>query len=360
MAIDFNPMLARNLAKEAMATQGMYGLGQTLGSPEAISGLLKMFSKDKDLEATPEKEGGALPEEPKPEESKPEDKKEPKKSFLDFLKQSMTDDKGLFRGGMNDRAFGRLRDETDILKSRAKGAIRNLPSQVKGALSQFPLQGKGQNITMYKNGQIVPREPVAPTNVPNMETPQQPNVGGLEDLTDKYTQSYDPMQIPIPKYNIEDMNTYAQDELIDYNVSGGNTLGGVNVGDAQGLTDNVYNYDFTTDLMYTPKKVDNKYSVEGFKNAVNFNKGLGYLDEYVNPVSRTSLDRQIDDINAMALNILPTTRTPYAVGAGLNYALKSPTFLGGIRNLLNYAKGSQVNIPTPPNAAAAGLINSLK
>ncbi len=165
MAIDFNPMLARSLAKEQMAMQGAYGLGQLLGSEATKGKVNELKGKVNELNLLGMAKEG-LSKVPKIKDISMPQLEGIREKLMNIMPggliQSMTDDKGLFRGGMNDRVFGRLRDETDILNSRAKGAIRNLPSQVKGALSQFPLQGKGQNITMYKNGQIVPRKPVVP------------------------------------------------------------------------------------------------------------------------------------------------------------------------------------------------------
>ena len=266
MAIDFNPMLARALAKEQMAMQGAYGLGQLLGSESA-------------------------------------------KGKFNELKDKVGDSNLL---NMAKKGLDKVPNIKNISMPQLEGIRERLMNIMPGGL----LQSMGR-----------------PYDIQGIDRPEV-NQEGFNQLMNNQIQSYNPMQIPIPKYNIEDMNTAAQDELIDYNVSGGNTLGGVNVGDARGLTDNVYNFDFTTDLMSTPKKVDNKYSVETYKNAVNFNKGLGYLDEYVNPTSKSLLDEQIDNINSMGLNILPTTRTPFLIN----------TIGRGTRGLLGYTKGLQMGI----------------
>jgi hypothetical protein len=75
---------------------------------------------------------------------------------------------------------------------------------------------------------------------------------------------------------------------------------------------------------------------------------MDILNRDINTLDRTALDQQINDINAMALNIFPTTRTPFLT----NYVMQNPNFLGptlqtigrNTRGLLDYAKGSQMGI----------------
>lgn len=110
MAVDFNPMLGRNLAKEMQNKESLYSIGQVLGENNYFPG--KFLG------------GGALGAF---NLGKKGFKKIP--GLLSMLKKSMINDKGLFQGGMDigpnkDKIFGRLRDEANIVKSDLKGKLK--------------------------------------------------------------------------------------------------------------------------------------------------------------------------------------------------------------------------------------------
>jgi len=336
MAIDFNPMLARSLAKEATATQGAYGLGQSLASPQGIDGLLKMFNKGKTGAENAKEITSEYGNKLKQGIAKKKD------SFLDFvknapsnLKQNMIDDKGLFQGGMNPRLFGRARDEMDIMSSKIKGGFQPaLPEP-----SRPDLNPNSQAMLDNLNNQNMPEAlPFAPSS--------------------KF--SYD-------QFLKDEETTKKQDELMQYNLTGGNTLGGINTGDARGETDNVYNYDFTTDVMALPTS-------EAFVNKINrtnlvkpeSNNNVPLHKDYGNIIKRYQEDsdrnllydnrnqslqeflgnsepklnqEQLDNINNMALNSIVGTRAPYAqqmmknipglLGLGRNIKKLPPYNVGG-------------------------------
>jgi len=139
--IDFSPLLARNLVRNQMVNEAGFDLGQLAGENwnNIGKGLGKGYDKLKGFG------GGILGmlrgrENPFTQESIEDPNRiygEPgvseevmtdKKS----LSQKMSDNEGLFQGGMQNRPLGRLRDEMDIKKSQLGGLFRGLPYQGQG------------------------------------------------------------------------------------------------------------------------------------------------------------------------------------------------------------------------------------
>ena len=85
MAVDFNPMLARSLANEMNAAEGMYAIGNLLGDKGWYPG--KFLAKG--VGAV----GGAAA------------------GLPGRIGEKMRDDRGLFQGGDKGRIFGRFRDD---------------------------------------------------------------------------------------------------------------------------------------------------------------------------------------------------------------------------------------------------------
>ena len=270
--IDFSPLLARNLVRNQMVNEAGFDLGQLAGENwnNIGKGLGKGYDKLKGFGGgilgmlrgrenpfTQEsiEDPNRIYEEPGVSEEVMTDKKS--------LSQKMSDNEGLFQGGMQNRPLGRLRDEMDIKKSQLGGLFRGLP-----------YQGQGNNITKYKNGQIVPTPGQGPNARPvpmdssifsrlyNENNPtKRLDIPGINDLPQW-------MKSPAEQLGIgEDASeTEIQDALMKWNEEGRTT------GQAEG---NPYNYDFSTDLMQTPtldQSLESPYYVEGYQNAINANK----------------------------------------------------------------------------------------
>ena len=206
MAVDFNPMLARNLVKELSAKEAAYGLGQQLGGKgfypgkylgkgmgllgEAIAGMPSKIKKGLGNISS-----GAM-------------------RGLEGIHTGMTDDEGWFQGGMHDRMFGRPQDEMDIMKSKLGGLLKNLP-----------YKPQGQGMPTYKNGQIVPTPGQDPNARPVPNTEMYDST--IDEKSKEYHQNYSPMfsraqdmpgldKSPL-KWNRE---TATQDEIMKNSVEG--------------------------------------------------------------------------------------------------------------------------------------------
>ena len=115
MAINFDPLLARNLQRQNMFNDAAFKLGSFAG--ENVGNIKNFLSGDSEERAAKkfDRQQRRL--------ARKEKRKARRKGLMDFVKnipgninKSMTDDKGIFQGGVEGRRFGRVKDVGDSAK----------------------------------------------------------------------------------------------------------------------------------------------------------------------------------------------------------------------------------------------------